>query len=123
MKRCPTCDRTYTDESLNFCLDDGEWLVSDVAEDEPSTALLSGDPPSKTKTRPQMAVADTSQLDSPADRSRPSQKPLFTLALIALVAIAAAGIGYGIYTWKANRNNASGSHQSPKFQRLTTSGK
>jgi hypothetical protein len=30
MKRCPSCNRTYTDISLNFCLEDGTPLVSDV---------------------------------------------------------------------------------------------
>lgn len=28
MKRCPTCNRTYTDLSLNFCLEDGTPLVA-----------------------------------------------------------------------------------------------
>lgn len=28
MKRCPTCNRTYTDTSLNFCLEDGTPLVA-----------------------------------------------------------------------------------------------
>jgi len=31
MKRCPSCNRTYTDTSLNFCLEDGTPLISDVA--------------------------------------------------------------------------------------------
>lgn len=26
MKECPACHRSYIDETLNFCLDDGEWL-------------------------------------------------------------------------------------------------
>jgi hypothetical protein len=30
MKRCPTCNRTYADLSLNFCLDDGTPLTSDA---------------------------------------------------------------------------------------------
>lgn len=30
MKRCPSCNRTYTDTSLNFCLEDGTPLISDV---------------------------------------------------------------------------------------------
>lgn len=30
MKRCPTCNRTYTDLSLNFCLEDGTPLTSDM---------------------------------------------------------------------------------------------
>src|SRR6267378_3902647 len=32
MKRCPNCNRTYTDEALNFCLEDGTPLVSMAAE-------------------------------------------------------------------------------------------
>lgn len=28
MKRCPRCNRTYTDETLRFCLEDGTALVS-----------------------------------------------------------------------------------------------
>jgi hypothetical protein len=30
MKRCPSCNRSYTDTSLNFCLEDGTPLVADV---------------------------------------------------------------------------------------------
>lgn len=32
MKRCPTCNRPYTDLSLNFCLEDGTPLTSDAPE-------------------------------------------------------------------------------------------
>ena len=35
MKRCPTCNRTYTDASLNFCLEDGTPLA------QPPTAISS----------------------------------------------------------------------------------
>jgi hypothetical protein len=30
MKRCPSCNRSYTDPSLNFCLEDGTPLVVDA---------------------------------------------------------------------------------------------
>jgi hypothetical protein len=30
MKSCPTCNRTYTDSSLNFCLEDGTPLVNEA---------------------------------------------------------------------------------------------
>ena len=30
MKRCPSCQRTYTDPSLNFCLEDGTPLINDA---------------------------------------------------------------------------------------------
>lgn len=31
MKKCPVCNRTYTDESQNFCLEDGTTLIADPA--------------------------------------------------------------------------------------------
>ena len=40
MKRCPECRRDYTDETLNYCLDDGTVLVDGPASDEPQTAIL-----------------------------------------------------------------------------------
>ena len=40
MKRCPQCQRSYTDETLNFCFDDGTSLVA-VASEEPVTAVMS----------------------------------------------------------------------------------
>src|SRR6187401_3138350 len=49
MKRCPECRRDYTDETLNFCLDDGATLLDGPASgDEPATAILNdfGVPPS-----------------------------------------------------------------------------
>lgn len=38
MKKCPQCQKTYSDDTLNFCLDDGSWLVDDA---EPATAIIS----------------------------------------------------------------------------------
>jgi len=39
MKRCPSCNRTYTDLSLNFCLEDGTPLLAEVpASDLGATA-------------------------------------------------------------------------------------
>lgn len=37
MKRCPSCNRTFTDVSLNFCLEDGTPLVNDTALDPNAT--------------------------------------------------------------------------------------
>ena len=34
MKRCPSCNRTYTDLALNFCLEDGTPLLSDAKPTE-----------------------------------------------------------------------------------------
>src|SRR3569832_2347075 len=34
MKRCSTCNRTYTDPKLSFCIDDGILLTTVETEDE-----------------------------------------------------------------------------------------
>lgn len=34
MKRCPTCNRTFTDPNLSFCIDDGTPLITSAADDE-----------------------------------------------------------------------------------------
>ncbi|HYJ47163.1 MAG TPA: energy transducer TonB, partial [Pyrinomonadaceae bacterium] len=40
MKRCPTCDRVYEDNSMIFCLEDGATLVSDSAYDAGATVKI-----------------------------------------------------------------------------------
>jgi len=46
MKRCPECRREYSDETLNFCLDDGSSLLDGPASvDEPATAVFGVSPP------------------------------------------------------------------------------
>ena len=41
MKRCPECRRDYYDDTLFYCLDDGNALLDGPATDEPATAILS----------------------------------------------------------------------------------
>ncbi len=40
MKRCPTCNRTFTDQNLSFCTDDGTPLLSVEAADDEATILM-----------------------------------------------------------------------------------
>ena len=42
MKICPSCRRTYTDEGLNFCLEDGSVLT--LTGGVPAETLIMGDP-------------------------------------------------------------------------------
>jgi hypothetical protein len=43
MKRCPTCQRIYTDETLRFCLEDGTALLTESASTD-QTLLLDSSP-------------------------------------------------------------------------------
>ncbi len=42
MKQCPVCQRTYTDESMRFCLDDGARLEASASLNETPTAIFAG---------------------------------------------------------------------------------
>jgi hypothetical protein len=44
MKQCLKCNRTYTDDTLNFCLEDGEMLVAPY-QNPPPPPQFSQDPP------------------------------------------------------------------------------
>lgn len=44
MKRCPTCNKTYSDDSMSFCLEDGAPLLSVGGTDAPSPGSGSFDP-------------------------------------------------------------------------------
>jgi TolB-like protein/Flp pilus assembly protein TadD len=94
MKRCPACQRTYTDEAFNFCRDDGTPLVYErTDEGEPRTRLFDvGEQEGEAATqvfRPSGSVggraATSSSLTSPVPRRRPSsRKSIDSLAVLPL---------------------------------------
>lgn len=45
MKRCPSCDRTYTDDALSFCPNDGTPLVTDAPASFDPQATIVAPPP------------------------------------------------------------------------------
>jgi hypothetical protein len=53
MKICPTCRRTYTDDGLNFCLDDGTVLtVSDPNPSQEATLVMNHPRPTERQVSP-----------------------------------------------------------------------
>lgn len=61
MKQCPRCNQTYTDDQLNFCLNDGEMLVnasggSRPFDDSPPTVMMN-DPRATNPTNWQSPAA------------------------------------------------------------------
>jgi len=124
MKKCPKCSRVYADETLNFCLDDGEWLVaSDVSE--PATAILSADSLSEAKTRAQVTTthpnSDPSTL-SGATGTNPKSYGKFALTAGSIAALAILAIGAYKYVG-STPNSRSLSFEKAKLTRLTTTGK
>lgn len=139
MKRCPECRRDYYDETLLYCLDDGNELlegpVSSSGGDEPETAILSEPGASATGTQdgeatrlqvhttgaeaePQRNLSDSTEKQGFS--ARRMAKPL--IALVAVIVI--AGIGFGIYMFAFRADSAPApSFESMKITKLTDTGK
>ncbi|HEU4836079.1 MAG TPA: hypothetical protein VFS90_16745 [Pyrinomonadaceae bacterium] len=82
MKRCPTCNRTYTDTSLNFCLEDGTPLTTDAPVDPNATirypsARDTTEPPPTEIYRPQQPVV-TPRPTTPVAPPPPPPAPQWT---------------------------------------------
>lgn len=75
MKSCPNCGRTYTDVSLNFCLEDGTPLVTETAHD-PGATLRYTDPHGTNPPAPEAYPPHTPvQTPRPPVRYETSRSP------------------------------------------------
>lgn len=88
MKRCPACRRDYTDETLNYCLDDGAVLVDGPSSgNEQVTAILG------SKNENSVRVAS------------PSTRRKAVLSALILTVLAGGLVGY----WYLTRTNVKSS--------------
>lgn len=111
MKQCLKCNKTYSDDTLNFCLDDGELLVMMEPtpggfRDEPPTMVLDGarvtDP--ITWAQPPPPSQPIEQWQHPSQQPQQQQQqfggypmrvaPNQTLAIVS-IALGAASITVG----------------------------
>lgn len=103
MKRCPQCRRRYSDESLNFCLDDGVPLV--IEPDSEPTLI------SPTMARP---TAPSTPF-SPA-RASQSANHWIWLAAVILLAVLLGGGAVALFYRLNNRdslNDGNNARNSP----------
>ncbi len=100
MKRCPECRRDYYDDSLLYCLDDGNALLEGPASmDEPKTATLhSTAAPDDAPTRAQIYTTDkTAVLPSgiaDVPKTRVFDKRLLLAPLVLAVIVIGGIFGY-----------------------------
>ncbi len=111
MKRCPECRRDYYDDTLLYCLDDGNALLEGPASmGEPATAILhSTEPPSEAATRAQIhATEQTAILTAGASDLVPTStgfdKRLLAVPFLLLLLIIAIGGFFG-YRYFASANS------------------
>jgi TolB protein len=96
MKQCPKCGRDYADETLNFCLEDGELLTAEnTAVEEPATAVLPEGVSSPGKT---ILERETQAYTSGDFISRELKSHKFRFSIFAVVIfVILAGFAYGLY--------------------------
>ena len=66
MKQCPRCNQTYSDDQLNFCLNDGELLTGFTSE--PPPPRFADDPPPTV-------MMDASRVTNPSSWPAASSPP------------------------------------------------
>jgi len=118
MKRCPECRRDYYDETLLYCLDDGNPLLDGPAsgseppaseggfpprDDEPQTAIFHETaPPAELQTRAQIHMTDQTAVfptgvGADAPKVAGFDKRLIAVPLLAVL-IVAGYVGYRYFT-------------------------
>jgi hypothetical protein len=127
MKRCPTCQRSYTDDTLNFCLEDGaplksvsrasldETLTLDANEPPPTEILL--DPalgPTVRAYKPPTTIRQEARRtrDEFQDLAAPAPKVRKTSSVVALTVVATIlllGLG-GMGAWLLLKDKNDGSN-------------
>ena len=97
IKRCPTCNRTYSDESISFCLDDGALLSAPIElkrEEPPPTEILPSRQREMPPTQPAQSATPTittlggapkySRLPASGPKQTQSRAPLWIALAILL---------------------------------------
>jgi hypothetical protein len=54
MKRCLKCGQAYVDETLNYCLNDGELLIRQTGYEPPPTQFADDSPPTLVMNQPRV---------------------------------------------------------------------
>ena len=92
MKQCPFCKKTYADETLKFCLDDGN-LLSSTNDAEPPTVIFGERNPMQINIPQNTAPTSFQKPATFEQNEKKSSFPLIAAAFIGLLLLVAIGIG------------------------------
>src|SRR5215510_1516218 len=116
MKRCPKCNRTYQDDTLRFCLEDGSSLTAETRQMEaPRTEILPPGLPTQKSAVPTIpSYANIAPISQSETRR---SNPLLTGGVIAIALLLLILVGLAAYfvirqTW-ANQTNQTSSNPTP----------
>jgi hypothetical protein len=133
MKRCPQCNRTYTDDALSFCLDDGSPLVGTGAPMSDPSATVQYPHPRDTTPQPTIAFSPSQQAAppptpppawTPMPPSAPQKRSVWPWVLGIGAVLVFMGIGVAILIYAVanitNDNNGNNSNNANKVANRNT---
>lgn len=128
MKTCPSCRKTYEDESMVFCLDDGARLVREGFDSNATWNLplpgptvaspRSTSPPAQSTitSRPEQFQRRPSADDTPGDSRRSALPWVFAIVLV----LGASGVLIAWFVTRGGGGGVSGKHPIPTPSILPT---
>ena len=107
MKRCPKCNRSYQDDTLRFCLEDGSPLTSITGGREaPATEILPRVPPTQKSAFP--TIPSYPNAPRVSEEGVRQTNPILTGGVITIAALLLALVGIvGYFVIKQSSTNQS----------------
>jgi hypothetical protein len=126
MKICPRCQKTYTDDNLNFCLEDGSTLQQMAGGAPPPTVAMH--PPVTAPDQPMTGQPgwNTPQQYGGQPQKRSSKAWIWVLVILGLLVVVCGG-GFGLLAYigyrseQANSNRFISTNTSTSNTRTSTS--
>ena len=110
MKRCPTCHRLESDDSLAFCRVDGSALVPESSTYNPDARTLQLNNPSVSQTAAETStvrLSDRTTADKINESTQKVSKPSHMKVVIAGVVVLVCSLVLGSYLLFGNKKNKS----------------
>lgn len=126
MKICPRCQKTYSDDNLNFCLEDGSVLTHSAADPLPQTVLIN-EPrvtqqqqpaPSQPGSQPAWSNAPPQYSMQPAKKS--SKTWIWVVGILGLVVLLCGGGLVAFFIWAASQADRAISNTTYDANRTTS---
>src|SRR5829696_1791 len=102
MKICPACRKTYTDDGLNFCLDDGSILT--LSNDQtPETVMMNQprftDPNTAAGNQPGIQSTYGNQAAYSMQTKKSSKMWIWVLGILGLLLVLCGGGGVAFFVY------------------------
>jgi hypothetical protein len=127
MKICPTCRKTYSDDGLNFCLEDGSILTLAGGDQLPETVMINQarytDPNTGLGNQPGIQSSYGNQAGHSMQPKKSSKAWVWVLGILGVMVLLCGGGGaaFLVYVASLDTNRTSGPTPTPTSTRGTPS--